>query len=130
LSQLQVQLDFTVAAPAQARSALRTWLRLHHPAASAVELALLVVSELVTNSVRHASASVDAQLQLSASLQDHALRIQVRDPGTEGTVARRTPQFDGAHIGGYGLDLVTTIATTWGVERDQNGTNVWAQLPV
>jgi anti-sigma regulatory factor (Ser/Thr protein kinase) len=129
LSQLEVQLDSTALAPADARSALRSWLQLHHPAADAVHLALVVVSELVTNSIRHASAPADSQLQLSASLQDNALRIQVRDLGTSGKVARRTPQFAG-HIGGYGLELVATIATTWGVERDEYGTRVWAQLPV
>jgi anti-sigma regulatory factor (Ser/Thr protein kinase) len=127
LSNFEVQLSSTTAAPAHARSALRAWLHLHHAAADALELALLVVSELVTNSIRHASVAADAQLQLSASLQDNALRIQVHDPGTRGIVARRPPQFDGAHIGGYGLELVATIATTWGVERDEYGTEVWAQ---
>jgi anti-sigma regulatory factor (Ser/Thr protein kinase) len=130
LSQLEVQLESTTAAPAHARSALREWLHLHHPAADALELALLVVSELVTNSIRHASAPADVQLQLSASLQDDVLWIQVRDPGTEGTVARRPPQFEGSQIGGYGLELVATIAAAWGVERDQDGTEVWAQLTV
>jgi anti-sigma regulatory factor (Ser/Thr protein kinase) len=129
LRQLEVHLAATTAAAGQARSALRAWLQSHEATADGIDVALIVVSELVTNSVRHAAAA-DAELHLSARVLDDALRVQVRDGGTRGTVAPRTPQPSGDRIGGFGLQLVAAVALAWGVERDHEGTHVWAQLPL
>jgi anti-sigma regulatory factor (Ser/Thr protein kinase) len=62
---------------------------------------LLLVTELVTNCVRHALIAADDPLRLRGRLSAATLRLEVWDSGTEGTVARRSGERDG-DIGGYG----------------------------
>src|SRR2546421_12847205 len=41
----------------------------------------LLVSELVTNSVQHASVSADDSIQLQVEIRGEAVRVEVYDPG-------------------------------------------------
>ncbi len=104
---MQLSLAPTAAAPARARAAVTAWLGRQSRDDVLIEIALLLVSELVTNSVRHARLEAETTLRLNASLGATALRIELCDDGTGGTVARRPPQRD-EDAGGYGLDLVAT----------------------
>jgi anti-sigma regulatory factor (Ser/Thr protein kinase) len=88
---------------------------------------LLLVSELVTNSIRHAHIEAESQLRLSGWLGDATLRLEVRDGGTQGAVTPRPPRRDD-DIGGFGLDLVARLSRAWGVDRDAHGTTVWLEL--
>lgn len=87
----------------------------------------MLVTELVTNCVRHALIAADDPLRLRGRLSAATLRLEVWDSGTEGTVARRSGERDG-DIGGYGLELVDRLSSAWGVERDAEGTLVWLEL--
>lgn len=86
------------------------------------EIGGLVLSELVSNAVRHAGGYVEVSLVLA----DGRLTIQVRDGG-DGVpaivpVARRT-------IGGNGLDIVSRLADSWGVTPEPSGgKSVWCVL--
>jgi anti-sigma regulatory factor (Ser/Thr protein kinase) len=114
---------------AQARAAVTAWL-VHQPHHRALlEDALLLVSELVTNCVRHARITTDDPLRLTGSRDTTTLRLEVRDNGTGGTVARRTPKRDGA-VGGFALDLVARLSSAWGSDRDAHGTTVRLELPI
>ena len=125
----QLSLAPTVAAPARARAAVTTWLA-HAPRdAVLTDIALLLVSELVTNSLRHAQVEAEAPLRLKASLSTTALRLELWDNGTDGDVAERPPRRDN-QAGGYGLHLVARLASDWGVDRDEHGTTVWLELAV
>ena len=124
---LELPLAPTVDAPAQARCAVIDWLAQEHRDGVFVELALLLVSELVTNSVRHARVADGEPLRLEASLRTTTLRLELWDNGTDGTVARRTPS-PGDDAGGFGLDIVARLSSGWGVERDAHGTTVWFEL--
>jgi anti-sigma regulatory factor (Ser/Thr protein kinase) len=86
--------------------------------------AQLIVSELVTNSVRHAGLAAGALLGVGARIADGTLRLEIRDAGTVGDVAPRPAGEDG----GFGLQLVDALAAHWGVLRDER-TCVWAELP-
>jgi serine/threonine-protein kinase RsbW len=86
--------------------------------------AQLVLSELVTNSVRHAGLNGDAAVHVVALLGNGVLRLEVDDLGTAGDVQVREPSLAG---GGFGLNLVGALARTWGVERDGR-TRVWVEL--
>jgi serine/threonine-protein kinase RsbW len=86
--------------------------------------AQLVLSELVTNSVRHAGVRCGAMLHIAATLTDDALRLEVDDAGTTGEVVLRRPSIAG---GGFGLNLVQALSRAWGVERDGH-TRVWVEL--
>jgi serine/threonine-protein kinase RsbW len=85
--------------------------------------ARLLVSELVTNSVRHAGLAADGVVHVGAEVTGGVLRLEVDDAGTAGTVAPRAPDRDG----GFGLHLVDALAHRWGVTRE-GFTRVWVEL--
>ena len=126
---LNLSLAPTVAAAGHARAQIGEWLAQSHSQPALIEVSRLLVSELVTNCVRHARTVADAPVQLTTSLHPTRLRIEISDAGTDGTVGRRPPGFsDGS--GGFGLDLVTGLSSAWGVKRGPLGTTVWLELPV
>ena len=92
--------------------------------------ARLLVSELVTNGIRHARISADQPLHLTASLSLARLRLDLHDHGTRGTVAPRRHEPREAAAGGFGLNLVAQLSSAWGVQRDAHGTTVWLELPM
>ena len=65
---------------------------------------VLVISELVTNSVRHAGLDATEPVQLSVRVRGDTVRVAVRDPGP-GFKPPAAPE-DPAHVGGWGLVLV------------------------
>jgi anti-sigma regulatory factor (Ser/Thr protein kinase) len=87
----------------------------------------LLVSELVTNSVRHGGAGEDDVLELAAFREGERLRVEVTDwgPGFDGDARPRLPTDA---EGGWGLVLVERLADRWGVERDGDATVVWFEL--
>jgi anti-sigma regulatory factor (Ser/Thr protein kinase) len=82
---------------------------------------MLLVSELVTNAVRHARGEA---FEVRLQVQPDVLRLEVHDHGT-GFEPRIKPSDDGC--GGYGLYIVDRLADRWGVERDAGGT-IWLEL--
>ena len=124
---LAITLDASPEAPARARAEITAWLRHTALDGTLLDDARLLVSELVTNSFRHARINPNQPLRLTGSVRATMLRIEIHDEGIGGTVARRTPrQHDGA--GGFGLDLAAQLSSAWGIERDVHGTNVWFEL--
>ena len=85
----------------------------------------LLVTELISNSLRHAGLRKDDRVSLRAGVRDGHVRVEVRDPGRDGPVRKREPQARG---GGYGLYLVERLSRRWGVERNGD-TVVWFELP-
>ena len=120
---VEIRVPLTVAAAASIRHAIADVLAGHVPNRTVAD-AQLVLSELVTNSVRHAGLEGDAVLRIAASLIGGVLRLEVIDDGTDGAVAVRPPTIAG---GGFGLNVVDMLARTWGVERD-GGTRVWVEM--
>jgi anti-sigma regulatory factor (Ser/Thr protein kinase) len=90
----------------------------------ALEDVRLLVTELITNALRHGSLSPGDKVSVRASVDGGVVRIEVTDPGKDGDVAPREP---GPRGGGYGLYLVELLAKRWGVDR-HNGTTVWCEL--
>jgi anti-sigma regulatory factor (Ser/Thr protein kinase) len=85
----------------------------------------LLVSELVTNAVRHANLNAGDVIGLVVEVADHALRVEVHDPG--GGFVPTAPSPDPARPSGWGLYLVAELADRWGVESDET-TLVWFEL--
>ncbi len=83
--------------------------------------AALVVSELVTNALRHGAGTV----VLRASYVDERLSIAVTDSGD--TLPRQLP-IDADRIGGLGLHIVERVSAEWGVAPFPGGKTVWAVL--
>jgi len=90
-----------------------------------LEDARLLVSELVTNAIRHAGLGADDLIRLVVATGDHGLRIEVCDPGTG--FEPHEPEPDPAQPSGWGLYLVRELSDRWGVERDHE-TRVWFEL--
>jgi serine/threonine-protein kinase RsbW len=100
------------------RDALATW-RLAH----LEETAVLLVSELVTNAIRHARGSDAITLELQAA--GTLLRIEVQDADPRWPQPRTPAWFDAS---GFGFVLVDALASKWGVRETATGKAVWAEL--
>jgi anti-sigma regulatory factor (Ser/Thr protein kinase) len=85
----------------------------------------LLVSELVTNAVRHANLEAGDIILLVFEVADTAFRVEVHDPG--GGFVPTAPAPDPARPSGWGLYLVAELADRWGVDSDES-TRVWFEL--
>jgi anti-sigma regulatory factor (Ser/Thr protein kinase) len=77
----------------------------------------LVVSELVTNSVRHAELSPDEQISLAVAISGGSVRGRVCDPGP-GFEKPTEPNPRTDLSGGWGLPIVERISDRWGIKRN------------
>jgi anti-sigma regulatory factor (Ser/Thr protein kinase) len=88
---------------------------------SVIELAELLVSELVTNAPVHARGMV----RLTVHADAHWVRIEMEDEG-RGRPVRRPATQD--HVDGRGLEIVDALATDWGTERCATQSVVWFEI--
>lgn len=85
----------------------------------------LLVSELVTNSVRHAGIANEDQIRLSIDISPQRVQVQVCDEG-RGFVPR--PVTRSVYTtGGWGLYFVGRLTDRWGVSSDGE-TCVWFEV--
>jgi anti-sigma regulatory factor (Ser/Thr protein kinase) len=84
---------------------------------------LLVVSELVTNALRHGGGD---DLQLELRLDDRHVTVAVRD-SSPAVPSPRSPEDDDET--GRGLAIVDGVTADWGVEDSgAGGKRVWARV--
>lgn len=88
----------------------------------------LLVSELVTNSIRHGHLSSDQDIWLRADVEGDTLHVEVRDPGGGFELQPRISEMED-HDSGWGLYLVGRLAERWGVSAD-GSTLVWFEIPL
>ena len=74
-----------------------------------LEDARLLVSELVTNAIRHAGLGADDLIRLVVVTGDHGLRIEVCDPGTG--FEPHEPEPDPAQPSGWGSTWCASCRT-------------------
>jgi anti-sigma regulatory factor (Ser/Thr protein kinase) len=87
-----------------------------------VDVALLCVSELVTNAVLHATGPYTLHLR---STPRGRLRIEVDDTDGGSPVVREVMSDQ---VGGRGMLLVDRLAADWGTTYRPGGKTVWAEL--
>jgi anti-sigma regulatory factor (Ser/Thr protein kinase) len=87
-----------------------------------VDTLRLLVSEVVTNAVRHGGSSRPVEVHATWNSE---VRVEVSDQGEGFTPAPRQGALDDP--GGFGLLLVGRLADRWGVETE-GGTTVWFVL--
>ncbi|HEX4655040.1 MAG TPA: ATP-binding SpoIIE family protein phosphatase [Mycobacteriales bacterium] len=89
---------------------------------STIDVARLLVSELVTNAVVHAASAVEVEV----TLDDAGAAVRVRDADTGPLVSRG----GGTELdeGGRGFMLVDRLAHTWGTEHSGGRKTVWFRL--
>jgi anti-sigma regulatory factor (Ser/Thr protein kinase) len=117
----RVELAPRPASVAAARRLVRTFAAKHRLDDDLADAMSLTASELVTNSVLHARTS----LVLSLVLGPAAVRIGVHDhlPGTP-AVRHYPPEA----MTGRGLGVVAALSRSWGIDADQDGKLVWAEI--
>ena len=89
------------------------------------DVPVLLVSELVTNAIRHAQPP----LVLRAATRGSGLRVEVHDGATDPPVlAPRPPADETPPESGRGLFLVASLADRWGWDGNSSGKAVWFEL--
>ncbi|MFL5912884.1 MAG: ATP-binding protein [Gaiellaceae bacterium] len=85
----------------------------------------LLVSELVTNSVQHASVGAEDSIRLHVDIGGASVRVEVSDQGPGFELKEPIP--DAATDSGWGLFLVNQIADRWGVDKKKDSC-VWFEI--
>jgi anti-sigma regulatory factor (Ser/Thr protein kinase) len=88
---------------------------------------MLVISELVSNAVKHAAPLPGGEVRVRCSISQDNVRLEITDGG-----AVTRPSASVATVlamGGRGLDIVRTISRQWGVSKDGDSVTVWADVP-
>jgi anti-sigma regulatory factor (Ser/Thr protein kinase) len=89
------------------------------------QVAALLTTELIANSVEHAGTGTGASVRLDVSLTNSLLRVEVGDEGSGFVPSPRTP--DAPLDSHWGLHLVEQMADRWGVASEPQ-TLVWFEL--
>lgn len=112
---ITLQLEPSAQAPRVSRSRLKELQYDLEPKYSDVAL---VVSELVTNSVKHGDGTGDISVEVTA--HEERIRVAVTDQG---------PCFskEASRNGGMGLEIVDQIAERWDIQQD-DGCRVWVDI--
>ena len=96
-------------------------------AAEARDDAMLVLSELVSNAVKHAAPLPSGEITVRWAVQADCLHIEITDGG-----ASTRPHISTAAVsslGGRGLDIVRAVSSEWGVTEGAESVTVWAEVP-
>jgi anti-sigma regulatory factor (Ser/Thr protein kinase) len=119
MDEVTLQVDANVNAPGLSRSRLE-------PMKSALgeryDDVVLVVSELVSNSVRHARSGKQSDgIDVKVSVLTGYIRVEVADAGPGFSI-------DAPRGNGMGLSIVEKLADRWGMSDGHRKFVVWAEL--
>jgi serine/threonine-protein kinase RsbW len=89
--------------------------------------AVLVLSEVLSNAVRHARPLGSGKVKVAWDVRAGAVEIEVTDGG--GATHPYPAQPSLSSLGGRGLGIVTTLTSDWGVKTESGESTVWAVLP-
>jgi anti-sigma regulatory factor (Ser/Thr protein kinase) len=120
---LERRLPATMQAPAEARRLVEQLDQKLEP--ECLEVVRLLVSELVTNSVRHAGLGGEDSVDLDVQVSKDGVRAAVTDRGEGFEAVRRQPAP--GSTSGWGLFLLDELADSWGVSGD-GSTRVWFEI--
>jgi anti-sigma regulatory factor (Ser/Thr protein kinase) len=119
-----VLLPYSPSSVAVARQRLSAELQASEIFATCADDAVLVMSELLSNALRHAHPLPSGQVRVAWTCSDGHVEVEVSDGGaaTEPRAGRQTL----SSLGGRGLGIVEYLAERWGVRYDGDRTTVWA----
>ncbi|MEV4094994.1 ATP-binding protein [Streptosporangium saharense] len=112
-------------AVSEARDRVRGFLGEEHPVSEDV---VLLVSEVVTNSVVHSASGAGGQVAMTVEVGARSVLVEVSDAGSGASAphVRNDPQAEN----GRGMFLVDLLASRWGVRDDRRGgrRTVWFEV--
>jgi anti-sigma regulatory factor (Ser/Thr protein kinase) len=90
----------------------------------------LVLSELISNALRHATPLPGSLVRASWGLYNDCVEVAVSDGGGPTVPMINKPAANA--LGGRGLGIVDRLSARWGIYTRQDGseTTVWAALPL
>ena len=88
-----------------------------------LEAVQLIVSELVTNAIRHAHGAIE----LCVAVGDRVVRVEVTDE-TPNYEPVKCPLDDTMRTNGRGLRLVEAFSKEWGCDVGPDRKVVWAEI--
>lgn len=119
MDEVTLQVDPVISAPRLSRSRLEP---IRAALGKRYDDVALVVSELVSNSVRHSDADPNSdEIGVKVSVRAGYIRVEVADSGPGFSV-------DAPRGEGLGLAIVEKLADRWGMADGRNGFVVWAEL--
>jgi anti-sigma regulatory factor (Ser/Thr protein kinase) len=121
--------SFAVTTGRDAPSAVRKALRergSHFPQPLRDDL-LLLLTEVVTNAVRHSGATSGDPIRIAMKENRDHVRVEVTDPG-DGFAKPERLVPDLTRTGGLGLVLVDRLSRAWGTRTTSKGSLVWFEL--
>jgi PAS domain S-box-containing protein len=92
-----------------------------------IETLRLLISEVVSNAIKHTGASDKESVELSLEVQRGKLRVEVTDPGVGFQASDRELHED--QESGWGLWFVQEMTDRWGTSREE-GSTVWFEIDI
>jgi anti-sigma regulatory factor (Ser/Thr protein kinase) len=121
-------LPFTASSVGVARRRLVSDLIAAHIYDSAICDIALVISELFSNALRHAAPLPGSTIRIAWRIDADSVQVSVSDGG--GPTAPELGEPTQAATGGRGLRIVEKLSRRWGTSAGDEGTTVWAEVPV
>jgi anti-sigma regulatory factor (Ser/Thr protein kinase) len=121
---LVTMLPMSTDAPSLARELTRHARCLEHKAAIS-DVAQLLVSELVTNALKHGLPPIELRIRCR---DDSILEVGVSDASPTPPMTKLTEDPEAEH--GRGITLVDVLSDSWGVSPSEAGKRVWFRLSV
>jgi anti-sigma regulatory factor (Ser/Thr protein kinase) len=91
-----------------------------------IDDAVLVLSEILSNALKHARPLTAGKIRVRWDVQDGSVQMEVTDGGGPTVPHPATPSL--SSLGGRGLGIVASLVADWGVRQAPGETTVWAVL--
>ena len=122
-----VLVPFAAASVADARHAMAADLEGQGVPPAAVDDAVLVLSELLSNALRHARPLPSGRVRVRWCQTRNGVEVEVTDGGSTTRPCAAIASMSAT--GGRGLAIVAEVVHDWGVRDGANRNTVWAVVP-
>jgi anti-sigma regulatory factor (Ser/Thr protein kinase) len=97
-------------------------------ASEVIDDVVLVVTELLSNAIRHAQPLPGGEVTVTWEVDANGVTVRVTDGGAPSQPEVQHPSV--RDVSGRGLALVEALASSWGIDDAAGATTVWALVAV